>query len=863
MVRKSQSIGSWLFSVARRMALAARRGGARRRECEGRVSPPSDEPPPDLTWSEVRDILHDEIEKLPEHYRLPVLLCYVEGKSREEAATQLDWTAGTFIGRLERGRKMLRGRLLRRGVGLAAVLLAVIGDSAAASVSPALVHDTIRAITRGEVAPRVLALLHGASPMILGKFKVLIALLLAAGVLAGAAGLAGAGRDKPAAAKDETKAEPSAKPAAPTRPIEASKELKYQGTVLDLSGQPIAGAVVKRAGNELARSDAHGRFEFTAAPEVREVGSLQPVFVTAEGHAPDWTILRDDPQLVFRLPDPLAVRGRLIDLEGKPIAKAKLTVRAVEADPKGDIKSVISAMKGDAYQGLHLTKSWHRPSEFGLPTSLETNAEGRFEVKAVGRGRILVLDVRADGFENITLRAVADEKFDPKELAGRNLQDMPGMFRQPRPTLVGAKFEHALRPTRPIVGTVRDAATGKPIAGVQVSGGVEGGWWEDHADARTDAQGRYKLLGLPKAARVRLMFFSPAGTTYLQTGHLVADAEGLGEVGAEVTMIRGVKLAGRVIDKATGKPMDHVGLHYHPLQGNKVIEASKAGRANFGGMGYWSDAQGRFNMTVAPGPGIITAATDDRWTPGAAYTQAVIRKEDRAREYNDPDGGFGGAFIGASGEIIALFSCNAYQIIDPPADAVEFKCELELDPGVSVNGKVVDAGGKPLSGAHIGGLMATWDKPQRLKVDSFVARAVNPQQTRTVAAIHEQRKLAGSATVDGKAKDMTLRLRPWGVLTGRAVNDDGKPIAGVEVRIFFRDRGVSAVAQERWSYLKPPKTDAEGRFRLEGIIPDQKFGISLAHERRFLDLGESFREMTVESGRTRDLGDVRCRKIGE
>src|SRR5262249_44944220 len=160
----------------------------RRQECEGQANPPTPEAPPDLTWSEVRDILHDEIEKLPEHYRLPVLLCYVEGKSREEAAKQLDWTNGTLIGRLERGRKMLRGRLLKRGVGLAAVLLAVIGDSAAASVSPALIHDTIRAITRGELAPRVLALLHGASPMILGKFRMLLILMLAVGVLAGVAG---------------------------------------------------------------------------------------------------------------------------------------------------------------------------------------------------------------------------------------------------------------------------------------------------------------------------------------------------------------------------------------------------------------------------------------------------------------------------------------------------------------------------------------------------------------------------------------------------------------------------------------------------------------------------------------------------
>src|ERR1051326_4518992 len=106
-IRKSQSVGSWLFCVARRIALAARRGLARRQACEQRATAPSGEEPPDLSWDEVRDIVHDELERLPEHYRLPILHCYLEGRTREEAARHLDWSSGTLIGRLERGRKML------------------------------------------------------------------------------------------------------------------------------------------------------------------------------------------------------------------------------------------------------------------------------------------------------------------------------------------------------------------------------------------------------------------------------------------------------------------------------------------------------------------------------------------------------------------------------------------------------------------------------------------------------------------------------------------------------------------------------------------------------------------------------------
>src|SRR5262249_10199138 len=159
----------------------------------------------------------------------------------------------------------------------------------------------------------VLALLHGASPMILGKFKMLLIAIVAAGVLAGVAGFAGAGREKPAAeTKDEAKPPAAAKPAEAPRPAEGSKELKYQGVVLDGAGKPIAGAIVRHKNKEVARSDERGRFEYAAAPASREFGDVNPVVVTAEGHAPDWNTLGNDPQLVFRLPAPMTVRGRLV-----------------------------------------------------------------------------------------------------------------------------------------------------------------------------------------------------------------------------------------------------------------------------------------------------------------------------------------------------------------------------------------------------------------------------------------------------------------------------------------------------------------------------------------------------------------------
>src|SRR5207302_3379595 len=120
---------------------------------------------PELSWREACAALHQELERLPERYRLPLLLCYLGGKSRDEAAAQLGWTLQSLKGRLERGRQRLRDRLARRGITLSAGLLAALGDSAtASSVPPRMVHATLRGGETGRVPAPVSALLHGGTP---------------------------------------------------------------------------------------------------------------------------------------------------------------------------------------------------------------------------------------------------------------------------------------------------------------------------------------------------------------------------------------------------------------------------------------------------------------------------------------------------------------------------------------------------------------------------------------------------------------------------------------------------------------------------------------------------------------------------
>jgi RNA polymerase sigma factor (sigma-70 family) len=146
-IRKPESVGPWLHGVAARVALRGAAQTRRRRErpLAEAHQPGADSADPDLT--EIRSVLDEELERLPEKYRRPVVLCYLEGQTQEEAAQVLGWTKGTVSGRLARAKDMLRGRLERRGLApTAAVLPGLFApEPASAAVPASLLAPTVRA----------------------------------------------------------------------------------------------------------------------------------------------------------------------------------------------------------------------------------------------------------------------------------------------------------------------------------------------------------------------------------------------------------------------------------------------------------------------------------------------------------------------------------------------------------------------------------------------------------------------------------------------------------------------------------------------------------------------------------------------
>jgi len=188
-IRRRASLASWLHGVAHRTALKLRTQSGRRRRREERAARGNATAlRNDTTWGELRGILDEELGGLPDTCRAPLVLCYLEGRTQDEAAVQLDMSKSTLRRHLERGRELLGRRLARRGVTLAAALAApMLSDCVHGAALPRtlLVRTTASAShTPGLAAPgsvlsaRVAALTDGVSKtMQFAKYKTMVAML--------------------------------------------------------------------------------------------------------------------------------------------------------------------------------------------------------------------------------------------------------------------------------------------------------------------------------------------------------------------------------------------------------------------------------------------------------------------------------------------------------------------------------------------------------------------------------------------------------------------------------------------------------------------------------------------------------------
>jgi RNA polymerase sigma factor (sigma-70 family) len=227
-LRRPEALGSFLHGVAYRTALRARTDAVKRRLHESRaVTSVAVEPDDDPAWRELRLLLDGAIDRLPEVYRVPFVLCYLQDKTNAEAARQLGCSRGTIATRLARARKILRTRLARLAPEFSPALFA--GPALPNALRPLMLRTarmvvalTAGSPSQGVVSPHVVALVKGVRrAMLLTKVTTRAAVLLAAVLITSGAGFyvfaeSNKGKSEPEVAKttDFTLRVPSGKPSA-------------------------------------------------------------------------------------------------------------------------------------------------------------------------------------------------------------------------------------------------------------------------------------------------------------------------------------------------------------------------------------------------------------------------------------------------------------------------------------------------------------------------------------------------------------------------------------------------------------------------------------------------------------------------
>jgi RNA polymerase sigma factor (sigma-70 family) len=304
-VRRQGSLGSWLFKVAYRVALRAQAWtSAQRKEGQALIDPPAPDYADDLAGRELRPVLDQQLQRLPEKYRAPLVLHYLEGKTVEQVAQELGCPSGTVSVRLDRGKQMLRKRL-PQGLALSTAALAtMLGQTASAEAPAGLVAATLHAAmscAAGKTASApVNALIEGVlRTMFLSKLKLAAAAVLAtcllmagAGFLAQQAGLLRAAEQAaesplPASVSDQ----PTPKAAPPRLDLHGAAlppgALARLGDARFRQGSGVASLAFSPDGETLASCGDDGTIRLWEAATGMEIrtwtGEGSPVWFLADG----------------------------------------------------------------------------------------------------------------------------------------------------------------------------------------------------------------------------------------------------------------------------------------------------------------------------------------------------------------------------------------------------------------------------------------------------------------------------------------------------------------------------------------------------------------------------------------------------
>jgi RNA polymerase sigma factor (sigma-70 family) len=837
-----ESVGNWLYQVAYRLALETKTTGARRRCREGLLEPrPPGDPMADLTWREAQRLLDEELNRLPEKYRAPLVLCYLEGATRDEAARQLGWSLGTLRRRLGQGRQRLQARLVRRGLTLSIPLGATLLGPAA--VPAALAHATTRAVLSAgpgtppvpDTGPSGASLVRGGGnavglPRTLSATLVLLALgLLALGVglvffppAAGKPAQVPGGESSPPPTQGKG---PRPRPG-PALKTKTPEQMLVTGRVLGPNGKAMPRAQVAvlavrerlhRFGSILGRqllgegrADAEGNFRLTVPRTSSDRYRGVDVLAAGPGAALGWQSFDLDdprPKVVVRLGREQIIRGRLVDLQGRPAAKAQLRLTGVHrptADrrPPGVLGTPFDRAAGR--KGISLSD---RPARFLLwPGPVTTDHQGRFVLRGLGGGVRVSLVVQDKRFAPFGLSVDTRDKDRAQNVKG------------------------SLAPANVLRGRVTYADTRKPVARARVIATYGQGW--------TDKDGRFQLnialLRPGGGGNFFVMAYAPPGEPYLITRKSFRWEKGQARQTVQMSLRRGVLVRGKVVEAGSGKPVAGARVTYYPRGYLTGSADEKAWRSNVS-----SAPDGTFQIPCFAGPCHLLV---DGPTP------VYIRQEVGVNELNR--GKPGGQRWYAHG-IVPL---------DLGGKSGPVRARVKLRRGVTIDGRLQGPDGKRVGRAQmLCRLNPDWHAAVNLREGRFRLCGCDPKVSYAVyflEAANRQGAAAELSARQAKGKPVTVRLAPLGTFTARLLDPAGKPRPNFHPWLFLVLTPANGMLLPDTipiaTPFRPdgPATDAKGNYTYSWLIPGATYQFGYGFIRKQIKAG---------AGKTVRLGEITVR----
>jgi RNA polymerase sigma factor (sigma-70 family) len=879
-IRDPELLGNWLYGVATRTARCARQQVARRRRREEDhamrgpgagscalaepTAPPADRPAIDREQAEA---LHGEVDRLPKAFRLPVVLCYFEGLTLDEAAKRLRCPAGTVRSRLARARDKLRTGLARRGVVLpaAAVGTLLLPRSASASVPPLLCETTTRAAIAfaarhaaagGALSAPVVALAQEVlNTMLIHTLRLVVMTVLAlAGVATGAGylalALAGSREGEPPGEPGAQTARQEPRPPA-DEPRATGQRMTVAGRVLDPDGKPVQGAVVDvvawprvpftGASEEFdpsillgrGKSDGDGRYRLdaprTASTRIQQVFAL----AAAPGYGVGLVELNpdaDQPGAELKLLPEQPIRLRLVDVTGAPARGAEIAVLSIGRPGHGQLDGII--LWTNLPEGI---RTWPRP--------VKTDDQGRATVPGIGRGLSVLLVVRDHRYAQQHLHIETGQPTAEKETT------------------------HALRPAKIIEGRVLAGDTGQPIPNAVISIAASEQEFGSMFSTRfrADGQGRYTANPSP-GEYFRVYAYAPPGQPYLAPEVAFAWTKGTVKKALDIRAPRGVVIRGKVTEQGTGRPLPASSIQFIPAGAKFGDNALSGWQAMVA-----SREDGSFQVAVPPGKGhlLVFGPTGDHVAEEIGYNM-LLRGRPGGMRYR--------------AHAIIAYNLNAG---DPPREMA-----AALRPGATIRGRIEGPDGQTITDASLITTLRVeatnpfWraDNPVKVRDGRFELHGVDPEGSSRISILDPEHEWGATTEVSGRqaGEDFTIRLQPCGKASAQFVGPDGKPIAKHQPMFELvatpgptrysgneKDRAALSADTEmvanidRKHYWNSPLTDAEGRVTLPALIPGALYRISDFSTVNDRAKGMQIRkEFTVKPGQTLDLGDILIEKPG-